>query len=83
MGNVPSPEAALMRLHRDDIQIIALALKLAAGRRESMVRAGWGKARGSIRAFTKHAERMRALQSQFEHAFAETRDRDINLEVSP
>lgn len=70
-----------MRLHRDDIKVIALALKLAAGRRESMVRAGWGAARGSIRSFTKEAERMRVLQAQFEQAIAATRDRDIHLEA--
>lgn len=70
-----------MRLHRDDVKVIALALKLAAGRRESMIRAGFGTARGSIRSHTKDAERMRVLQLQFEQALDATRQRDINLEV--
>jgi hypothetical protein len=70
-----------MRLHRDDVKVIALALKLAAGRRESMVRAGWGKARGSIHKHDKDAERMRALQAHFEQELAATVTRDINLEV--
>lgn len=54
----------MMILHRENIKVIAEALAMAAARRESMVRAGYGSRRGSRRDHRLDAESMRSVRAQ-------------------